>query len=88
MCALQNHSVHHERHRSSINTISSLHLALEPQKQCEMDVKSFKVEILFLPRTLFGYMFCPIFYRGDEAVCQRMLQPDTDPFTCFQNLSK
>ena len=28
MCALQNHTVRHERHRSSINNVSSLHLVL------------------------------------------------------------
>ena len=72
MCALQNHSACHERHRSSIDNVSSLNFVL---KQASLKSKlklTCKVEILFL--TLFGCMFCPIFFRGEEAACQRKLQ--------------
>ena len=41
-----------------------------------------KVEILFFPRTLFGCMFCPIFFL--EATRQSVLQhPDPGPLHMF-----
>ena len=61
MYALQNLSTCHERHRSSIDNVSSLHFVLK-QASLKSKVKRIltcKVEILFFPRTLFGCMLTP-----------------------------
>ena len=59
MCALQNHTVRHERHRSSINNVSSLHLVLMLQSW----------NLVFSYNTVWLHVLSNFFPRGDKAVC-------------------
>ena len=71
MCALQNHTVRHERHRSSINNVSSLHLVLMLQSW----------NLVLSYNTVWLYVLSHFFI---EATRQSVLQhPDPGPLHMF-----